>query len=46
MLAPYSDIDVEPNTDEQTVLQAATNPTIAISVPPDKKVPHFQTALC
>ena len=38
-LAPESDIEVERDTDEQTVLQAATKLTIAISVPPEKKAP-------
>ena len=32
-LAPQSSIVVKPNTDEETVVQAATNPTVAISVP-------------
>jgi len=34
-LARLSNIEVEPDTDEQTVLQAATYPTVAISVPPE-----------
>ena len=32
-LAPQSNIEVKPDTDEQTVVQADTNPTVAISVP-------------
>jgi len=32
-LAPQSNIEVKPDSNEQTVVQAATNPTIAISVP-------------
>ena len=32
-LAPQSSIEVKPDTDEQTVVQANTNPTVAISVP-------------
>ena len=32
-LAPQSNMEVKPNTDEETVVKAATNPTVAISVP-------------
>ena len=32
-LAPQSNIEVKRDTDEETVVQAATNPTVAISVP-------------
>jgi len=36
-LAPQSNIEVEPDTDEQTMLQAATKPTAAISFSPENQ---------
>jgi len=36
-LAPQSNIEVEPDTDEQTVVETATNPTVAISVPSENQ---------
>ena len=38
-LAPQNNIEIKPDTDEQTVEQAATNPTVAISVPPEYQAP-------
>jgi len=40
-LAPQSNIEVEPDTDEQTVVQAATNPNVAISVPLESQATTF-----
>jgi len=36
-LAIQSNIEVGPDADEQTVVQAATNPTIAIAAPPENQ---------
>jgi len=36
-LRAQSNIEVEPDADEQTVVQAATNPTIEISAPPENQ---------
>ena len=43
---PQSNIEVKPDTDEQALVQAATNPNVAISAPLRIKLLHSHMQLC